>query len=83
MIVVEENQNTLSRVYSSALSPTTTPTRRVLGINLDFLRATSRTLYTSGSCNEQKSSAETEFAMHVVILRNKLFAILLMLRHYS
>lgn len=74
MTVVEGNQSTLRRMYSRALSSTTDPTRRVLGINLDFLRATSRLLYTSGSCNEQKPSAVIEFTIHFAILRNKLFA---------
>ena len=72
MTVVEGNQSTLRRMYSSALSFTIDLTRRVLGINLDFLRPTSRPLCTSGSCNEQKPIVVIE--MHFVILRNKLFA---------
>jgi hypothetical protein len=83
VIVVEENQSTLRRVHSSALSSTKNPTRRVLGINLDVIRATSRPLCTSGSCNEQKPSGVMEFVMHIVILRNMLFASLLILRHWS
>jgi hypothetical protein len=82
VIVVEGNQNTLRRASFSALSSTTNPTRRVLGINLEFLRTTSRPLYKSGCCNEQKPSAVMEFAKHVAILRTKLFAILLMLRRW-
>jgi hypothetical protein len=83
VIVVEGNQITLRRVYSSDLSSTTNPTWRVLGKNLDFLRATTRPFCTSGSYNEKEPSAAMEFAMLVVILANKLFAILLMLRHWS
>lgn len=78
---VEGNQSTLRIMYSSALSSTTNPMWSVLGKNLFFLRATTAPLSTSGSCNEQEPSAVMEFALHVVILRSKLFEFLLML-HY-